>query len=118
MLENFLTTGSSVCAGVNKFGNSYTYNRTRLSPASYELRVTVNKNLEDESIFKRSFDIFSDPMSCGVYLRDEDGVVVDKTTGVLTIDFGASGLYDSFSCTTNDKPTVCKSCLSCPVFEV
>ena len=93
--------------GINEFGNSYVYNRTRLFPAHYCARITLNRGLDDMLVFERCFDILSDPLSCAVFLRDE-GITFDEESRELTIEFGATGMYDSYSCTTNGKSTPCK----------
>ena len=95
-------------SGKRDFGNSYQYNKTSLAPAAYELIININKGVDDELIFTRDFDIFPDPMSCGVYLRDDDSIRFDTDKKQLTVKFGSTGSYDSFSCTTNNQATDCK----------
>ncbi len=93
-------------AGLQETALAWVYNMTELPPANYELEVTLNKDLEDKFVFKRRFEIFSDPFSCGVFLTGKEGIKLED--GRLRVDFSVTGLFDDYLCLTNGSPTSCK----------
>ncbi len=82
------------------------YNASNLEPGSYKMEIILNKGLEDEFIFRRYFEIFSNPLSCGIILTGAEGISFKG--GHLSVNFGVTGLYDDFTCLTNDSPTPCE----------
>ena len=69
-----------------------------LSPGRYTLRIAaINYKKEDRAIVRRKFEVPPADNVCLVHLVN-DGLVVEETTGNVTIDFGGVGPVESFLC--------------------
>lgn len=95
-------------AGRRESSLTTVFNVTNLLPGRYEIGIILNRDLEDRLEFSRSFEIHPDPFSCSVFLTGKEGVSFSDD-GQLSIDFGITGVLNSYSCFTNDVPTPCKS---------
>ena len=80
-----------------------------LSPGRYTLRIAaINFKKEDRAIVRRRFEVPPSADICLMHLIN-DGVVVDESSGNVTIDFDGVGPVESFLCALDGGDTVlCK----------
>ena len=80
-----------------------------LPPGRYSLRVAaINYKKEDRAIVRRRFEVPSSPTVCLLHLVD-NGLVVDQSSGNVTVDFAGVGPVGSYLCLLNNMPyTPCK----------
>ena len=80
-----------------------------LSPGRYTLRIAaINYRKEDRAIIRRRFEVPPAENVCLVHLVD-DGLVVDRRSGNVTVDFDGVGPVESFTCVLDaGEATMCK----------
>jgi hypothetical protein len=80
-----------------------------LPPGRYTLRIAaINFKKEDRAIVRRGFEVPSTADVCLLHLVD-DGLVVDRRSGNITIAFDGVGPVESFLCRLDAGETIpCK----------
>ena len=69
-----------------------------LSPGRYTLRIAaINFKKEDRAIVRRRFEVPPSANTCLLHLVN-DGLVVDESSGNVTIEFDGVGPVESFLC--------------------
>lgn len=81
-----------------------------LPPGRYTLRIAaVNYKKEDRATIRRNFEVPPSANVCLLHLVN-DGLVVDESSGNVTIDFDGVGPVETFQCSLDyGDPVLCKN---------